>query len=153
MATNNPAPASAPHLSTPVNPPAGVSAADLQNQLQELQAQMARLLAVQGPAEEAPRELKTYYHQTPGSTIVVTTRGPRGEQIPETFTFIEGRITTANPAVQDFLDGIVDGPGVPIYSKSPRGKADEAAAAAAAEVIKSAARTIDKLGAEAGVVR
>ena len=143
----------AAHTGPPVGIPTGVSAADLQIQLQLLQEQMARLMAVQGPAPEAARELKTYYHQTPGSTIVVTTRGPRGEQLPETFTFIEGRITTANPAVQDFLDGIVDGPGVPIYSSSPRGKADEAAAAAAAEVIKSAARTIDKLGAEAGVVR
>lgn len=147
MATTNPA----PHLSPPVNPPAGVSAADLQIQLQLLQEQMARLMAVQAPAVPAAREPKTYYHQTPGSSIVITRRGARGEQIPETLVFFEGRITTADPDAQDFLDGIVDGPGVPIYSHSPRGKQDEAAAAAAAEVVKAAARTIDKLGAEAGV--
>lgn len=141
----------AAHLGPAVNPPTGVSAADLQNQLLLLQEQMARLMAVQAPQAEVAREPKTYYHQTPGSSIVVTTRGPRGEQIPKTMVFFEGRITTADPDAQDFLDAIVDGAGVPIYSKSPRGKQDEEAAAAAAEVVKAAARTIDKLGAEAGV--
>lgn len=141
----------AAHVGPPVGIPTGVSAADLQIQLQLLQEQMARLMAVQAPQQETARELKTYYHQTPGSSIVITRRGARGEQIPETLVFFEGRITTADPDAQDFLDGIVDGPGVPIYSQSPRGKQDEAAAAAAAEVVKAAARTIDKLGAEAGV--
>jgi len=141
----------AAHVGPPVGIPTGPSAADLQIQLQLLQEQMARLMAVQAPQQEATREAKTYYHQTPGSSVVITRRGARGEQIPETLVFFEGRITTADPDAQDFLDGIVDGAGVPIYSKSPRGKQDEAAAAAAAEVVKAAARTIDKLGAEAGV--
>lgn len=129
--------------------PSGLSVVQLMEQMALMQSQLNQLLGNE-PKVEGPREKKTYYHQVPGSSICVVRKGPRGEQLPETFYFYGGVLETNIPEVQDFLDGIVDRGGSPVYSQQSH-ESDATAQAAASEVIALAAATIDKLGPEAGV--
>jgi len=139
----------APAFTETVQIPGGLSVNQLLEQMAIMQAQLNTLSGkVDGPASNLPREEKTYYHRTEGSTIVVCKKGPRGEQIPMTATFYGGRITTTDPDVQDFLDDIVDAPGSSVYSGKPVG-ADPAAVAAALVVQEIAAKSIDRMGSEA----
>jgi hypothetical protein len=145
-----PAAPAAPATANPATAlPSGLSVTQLMEQMAAMQSQLNQLLGTE-PRSEAPREKKTYYHQVPGSSICVTRKGPRGEQLPEMFYFYGGQLTTDIPEVQDFLEGIVDRAGSPVYSIADV-PVDATAAAAAAEVIAAAAATIDKLGPEAGV--
>lgn len=99
------------------------------------------------PVAEGPRPEKVYYHRNEGSNVVISRIGEKGEVMPETLVFVLGRIRTTDPVVQDALDGIVDKPGSPVYSKvESRAEGDPLAAAALAQVIAAAERTIDKLG-------
>lgn len=143
----------AAHLGPPQGIPSGPSAAELMLQIENMGRMIAELQAGGASlmARSAPQEVveKTYYHQTPGSNIIVTRRGPQGEHIPEVVSFDHrGELVTSDEVVQAFIEGIVDRPGVPIYRKHAPEVAPDAAAAAS-EVAQIAARSIDKLGAEA----
>ena len=153
MATTPQTPAVPLHLQPSASGvPSGPSVQELMLVIEKMQQQISSLMSTNLPSTAEvsfePVE-KTYFHQTPGSNFVVTRRGPRGEHIPEMLFFdFRGSLVTKDPAVQEFLDEIADRPGVPIYThKAPAISAE--AAAAASEVIKSAAKTIDKLGSEA----
>lgn len=147
----------AAHLGPPVGIPSGPSAQELMLQIEKLNAVIGELQARESlpmararatMEAELPVE-KTYYHQTPGSSIVITKRGPQGEHIPETVHFdYHGELVTSDRDVQQFLDGIVNRPGVPVWTKKAPLVAFDAAHAAN-EVVQAAARSIDKLGAEA----
>lgn len=128
--------------------PGGLSVLQLMEQMAAMKAQIDAML--QRP-EAAPvkREMKTYYHQVPGSAICVTTKGPSGEHLPRTFHFYGGQLETDIPEVQDFLDGICDRQGTPVFSK-PHNAPDAAMQEVKDRVIAIAAASIDKLGAEAG---
>lgn len=128
--------------------PGGLSVAQLMEQMAEMQAQLNKLMG-NAPAERGPREMKTYYHQIPGSNIVVVVKGPHGEHLPETFHFYGGQLETDIPEVQDFLDGILRSPGSPVSIKPAAGNPDMAEVAG--KVRDLAAASLDKLGAEAGV--
>jgi hypothetical protein len=153
----------AAHLGAPHGIPAGPSNQELMLQIQQQGNMLAELSAMLMTAKargfvpeelvDTPPEMRTYYHQTPGSNIVVTRRGPNGEHLPETVHFDHhGEITTDDPVVQQFLDGIADKTGVPIYTKKAP-LVDVAAQKAAEEVQAIAARTIEKLGPEAGALK
>ena len=153
MSTPTPAAASAaaPQGGQQATLPTGLSVQQVLEQMAAMQAQLDRLLGNQ-PVVEGPREKKTYYHQTPGSSICVTRKGPRGEQLPSTYYFYGGELTTDIPEVQDFLEGICDVPGSPVHSRRTN-TPDAAMVDAAQEVVAIAAATIDKLGPEAGPKR
>lgn len=154
MTTPTPAAASAavaPQGGQSAALPSGLSVQQVLEQMAAMQSQLDRLMGNQ-PVVEGPREKKTYYHQVPGSSICVTRKGPRGEQLPTTYYFYGGELTTDIPEVQDFLEAIVDVGGSPVTSRAP-GSPDSSLSTAAQEVVNIAAATIDKLGAEAGPKR
>jgi hypothetical protein len=156
------APAKAGHLDAPVGIPSGPSMQEMMVMLQQQGNAIAELTQALQQAKSrgfVPEDVveveveKTYFHQTPGSNIVVTDRGPNGEHIPRMVHFDHhGELTTKDRTVQAFLDPICDKPGVPIYS-SRAPSIDPIAAAAAREVQKSAEQTIIKLGPEAGALK
>ncbi len=155
--------AQAGHMDAPVGIPAGPSMQEMMLQLQQQGHMIAGLHTMlleakaRGfvPEDVAPEEIveKTFYHQCPGSNIVVTDRGPAGEHIPRMVHFDHhGELVTKDPVVLQFLNAIVDRPGVPIYSrKAPY--VDPAAKEAADQVKQAAARTIEKLGPEAAALK
>lgn len=136
------------HLSKPMGIPSGPTANDLMTQIAQMKEQIDRLMAVSTPATPDVRAEKTYYHTTEGSNIVISRRGKHGESMPEVHHFFGGKLVTADPVLQDFLDEIVDKSGVPIYSRKP-GDHNPEADAAAKMIVENAQKAIDKMGSEA----
>lgn len=123
----------------------GPTVAELMKEIAALKAMMKQGAQAVPEEEQLPRELKTYFHRNPGSVIYVNKRGPRGDNQAVMFQFNAlGELTTDDPDAQDFLDELVDRPGVPIYSKQVQGVDPELAATAAA-VKANAERSIDRL--------
>jgi hypothetical protein len=140
-----------------VGPPAGIPSGPSNQELMLLIQQQGKILAdlqargisFEALEEEAAPVMKRYFHQTPGSNIVVTDRGPTGEHIPRVVHFDHhGELESNDPVVQAFLDPIVNKPGVPIYTKAAP-QEDPAMKQMAEEVKSIASETIVKLGPEA----
>lgn len=74
--------------------------------------------------------VKTFYHQVAGACSFL----PDGAQI----TFVGGQYSTANPAILDFLNAIVDRPGSMVFSRKPGSAIPVEALEAALEVAQPA---------------
>lgn len=152
MATSQQATAAAvaPHMQggSPAVPQ-GVSIQQMMEQMQQMAEEIAKLKGQAPGAEPPDTSEKTYYHRNAGSNIVIMRRGPNGENIPETLFFnAVGELTTSDPVVHAFLKPILNAPGSPI-SLLEKKTDDPLLKQAAKEVQEAAARSIEKMGAEA----
>lgn len=134
--------------------PAAPSAAEfatLMASFAAMQAQLNEMKAASKPEDplEKYKDLGevVYTHYAPGSSIVVM----RGQHA-ETHYFLGGHLRTSDPVLHAFLQPLAAQMGSPV-GIGDRVPVNTDGAAAAAAVVKAAGRTIDKLGAEAGVVQ
>lgn len=125
--------------------PQGVSLQQLQEQIRQLQDQLG---LVTGTKQVEPPDTseRTYYSRFPGSNIVVLRKGPNGENVPDMLFFDAfGELKTSDPVVHAFLKPLLGG----IVSVKPVDAGDPVLATAAKEVQAAAAKSIEKMGAEA----
>jgi len=125
--------------------PQGISLQQLQEQIRQLQDQLGLVTGTK-QAEPPDTSERTYYSRFPGSNIVIIRKGPNGENIPETIFFDAfGQLTTSDPEVHAFLKPVLGG----FISVKPVDLGDPVLATVAKEVQVSAAKSIEKMGAEA----
>ncbi len=131
-------------------PTTEINVQELLAQMQRMQEQLAALQGEKLGLKEPPdTSLKTYFHRTPGSNIVIMRKGPNGENLPDMIFFDAlGELTTDDPIIHAFMKPLLTAPGSPI-SLVKREEKDPLLTAAAKEVQTSAARSIEKMGAEA----
>lgn len=142
---------SAPHLdATKISIPVGMSMQQMMEEFQRFLEARSAAAAASSEVEAAPPRSKTYFHSVPGSTIVICRRGANGENIPEFLRFsnVDGHLTTQDPEIQAALDPLVAAPYAPVWEKEDQAH-NEDAETALAVVLDQAAKSSERLGAEA----